>query len=172
MCRGEGRNYAEEMIKIDIPIGIQEGMQLRLSGKGNAGRRGGASGDLIVLIEEKANNIFQRDGQNVSYNLHITYKDAVFGANMEVPTIDGKAKIKIPAGTQNGKILRLKGKGLPILNSGECGDHLIHINVGTDQDVNREEKTSQENIQKSEGLKTKTETYEKWFLDRVKKIFG
>ena len=112
-CKGDGRVYGEETVTIDIPAGVQEGMQLSLSGKGNAGERGGSAGDLIVLIEEEAHPQLHRDGLNVAFDLHISIPDAVFGTQIEVPTIDGRAKIKIPPGTQSGKIFRLKGKGFP-----------------------------------------------------------
>ena len=97
-CRGEGRVYGEETVNIEIPAGVQEGMQLSMSGKGNAGERGGAPGDLIILIEEESHPELQREGLNVVYDLHISFTDAVFGVQLEVPTIDGKAKIKIPPG--------------------------------------------------------------------------
>src|SRR5947208_11822954 len=112
-CKGEGRVYGEETVNINIPAGVQEGMQLSLSGKGNAGERGGMPGDLIVLIEEEAHKELQRDGLNVAYELHISFPDAVFGTNAEVPTIDGRAKTKSTTGTEPGKIFRLKGKGFP-----------------------------------------------------------
>ncbi|MFY8165642.1 MAG: DnaJ C-terminal domain-containing protein, partial [Sediminibacterium sp.] len=110
-CKGEGRVYGDETISIDIPAGVQDGMQLSMSGKGNAGERGGAPGDLIIMIQEEPHESLHRDGINVAYDLYITIPDAVFGTSVEVPTIDGRAKIKIPAGTQSGKIFRLKGKG-------------------------------------------------------------
>ncbi|HZI01112.1 MAG TPA: molecular chaperone DnaJ, partial [Flavisolibacter sp.] len=116
-CKGEGRVYGEETVSIDIPAGVQEGMQLNISGRGNAGERGGPPGDLIILIEEEVHKELQRDGLNVVFDLHISFPDAVFGTQLEVPTIDGRAKIKIPAGTQSGKIFRLKGKGFPAVNS-------------------------------------------------------
>ena len=112
-CKGEGRVYAEETVSIEVPAGVQEGMQLNISGKGNAGERGGPAGDLIILIEEEAHKELHREGLNVIYDLHISFPDAVFGTQVEVPTIDGRAKIKIPPGTQGGKIFRLKGKGFP-----------------------------------------------------------
>ena len=96
--------YGEETVTIDIPAGVQEGMQLNISGRGNAGERGGPAGDLIILIEEEVHKELQRDGLNVAYDLHISFTDAVFGTQVEVPTIDGRAKIKIPPGTQSGKI--------------------------------------------------------------------
>ena len=133
ICKGEGRVYGEETVTIDIPAGVQEGMQLNISGKGNAGERGGMPGDLIILIEEEAHKELQREGLNVAFELHISFPDAVFGTQVEVPTIDGRAKIKIPAGTQSGKIFRLKGKGFPAVNSYEKGDQLVHVNVWTPQ---------------------------------------
>lgn len=171
-CKGEGRVYAEETVSIDIPAGVQEGMQLSLSGKGNAGERGGQPGDLIVLIEEEQHPQLQRDGLNVVYDLHISFPDAVFGTNLEVPTIDGKAKIKIPAGTQSGKIFRLKGKGFPAINSYEKGDQLIHVNLWTPQHVNNDEKLMLEKMQESANFQPKPEKNEKSFFDKVKEMFG
>ena len=141
VCKGEGRVFGEEVVSIDIPAGVQEGMQLSVSGKGNAGERGGSSGDLIILIEEETHPELHRDGLNVAFDLHISFTDAVFGIQVEVPTIDGKAKIRVPAGTQSGKIFRLKGKGFPSVNSYEKGDQLIHVNVWTPQQVSAEEKS-------------------------------
>ncbi|HLO79688.1 MAG TPA: molecular chaperone DnaJ [Chitinophagaceae bacterium] len=172
-CKGEGRVYGEETVTLDIPAGVQEGMQLNLGGKGNAGERGGSSGDLIILIEEEPNEYLQRDGLNVVYDLHISIPDAVFGTNIEVPTIDGKAKIKIPAGTQSGKIFRLKGKGFPSINNNyEKGDQLIHVNVWTPQHLNAEEKAIMEKLQSSPNFVPKPEKNEKSFFDKVKEMFG
>eukprot|EP00456_Euglypha_rotunda_P079630 TRINITY_DN76643_c0_g1_i1.p1 TRINITY_DN76643_c0_g1~~TRINITY_DN76643_c0_g1_i1.p1 ORF type:complete len:336 (-),score=48.63 TRINITY_DN76643_c0_g1_i1:10-873(-) len=137
-CKGEGRVYGEETISIDIPAGVQEGMQLSMSGKGNAGERGGAPGDLIIQIEEEPHAELHRDGLNVAYDLYISFPDATFGTSVEVPTIDGRAKIKIPAGTQSGKIFRLKGKGFPEVQGYGKGDQLIHVNVWTPQHLNAE----------------------------------
>ncbi|MEY3679218.1 MAG: hypothetical protein RI924_1359, partial [Bacteroidota bacterium] len=116
-CHGEGLSRGEETISIQIPAGVSEGMQLSMSGKGNAAPRGGVPGDLIILIEEVPHETLKRDGNNIIYDLHISFVDAAIGSSVEVPTIDGKAKIKIEAGTQGGKILRLKGKGIPEVNS-------------------------------------------------------
>ncbi|HMX81443.1 MAG TPA: molecular chaperone DnaJ, partial [Ferruginibacter sp.] len=156
-CKGDGRVYGEETVTIDIPAGVQEGMQLSLSGRGNAGERGGSAGDLIVLIEEEPHPQLHRDGLNVAYDLHISIPDAVFGTQVEVPTIDGRAKIKIPPGTQSGKIFRLKGKGFPNVNSYEKGDQLIQVNVWTPQHVSDEEKRMLEKLQASENFKPKPE---------------
>ncbi|HRP56852.1 molecular chaperone DnaJ [Agriterribacter sp.] len=171
-CRGEGRVYGEETVNIDIPAGVQEGMQLSMSGKGNAGERGGAPGDLIILIEEENHQYLQRDGLNVVFDLHVSFIDVVFGTQVEVPTIDGKAKIKIPAGTQSGKIFRLKGKGFPAINSYEKGDQLIHVNVWTPQNINAEEKAVLEKLQDSPNFKPQPVKGEKSFFERVKEMFG
>jgi len=170
-CKGEGRVYSEEQVTIDIPAGVQEGMQLSLSGKGNAGERGGGPGDLIVLIEEEAHKELQRDGLNVAFELHISFTDAVFGTQVEVPTIEGRAKIKIPPGTQSGKIFRLKGKGFPDVNGYSKGDQLIHVNVWTPQNVTSEEKEMLETLGKSPNFTPQPGKSEKSFFDRVKEVF-
>jgi molecular chaperone DnaJ len=171
-CKGEGRVYTEETITIDIPAGVQDGMQLSLSGKGNAGERGGAPGDLIVLIEEEHHPELQRDNLNVIYDMHISFTDAVFGANPEVPTIDGRAKIKIPAGTQSGKIFRLKGKGFPSINSYEKGDQLIHINIWTPQTLSSEEKELMEKLKDAKNFQPQPEKNEKSFYSKMKEMFS
>ena len=171
-CKGEGRVYGEETVTIEIPAGVQEGMQLSMNGKGNSGERGGANGDLIILIEEEAHPQLHRDGLNVAFDLHISFPEAVFGTNIEVPTIDGKAKIKIPPGTQSGKIFRLKGKGFPAVNSYEKGDQLIHVNIWTPQHISGEEKTMLEKMQASENFVPKPEKGDKSFFDKVREMFA
>ena len=170
-CKGEGRVYGEETVTIEIPAGVQEGMQLSMNGKGNAGERGGANGDLIILIEEEAHAELHRDGLNVAFDLHLSFPEAVFGTNVEVPTIDGKAKIKIPPGTQSGKIFRLKGKGFPSVNSYEKGDQLIHVNIWTPQHVDAEEKSMLEKMQESMNFQPKPEKGDKSFFDKVREMF-
>jgi molecular chaperone DnaJ len=172
VCKGEGRVYGEETVTIDIPAGVQEGMQLSVGGRGNAGERGGAAGDLIILIEEEQHPELHRDGLNVAYELHISFADAVFGMQAEVPTIDGKAKIKIPAGTQSGKISRLKGKGFPGVNSYEKGDQLIHVNVWTPQHVTPEEKSILEKLSDSPNFQPKPDKNERNFFDKVREMFS
>ena len=171
-CKGDGRVYGEETVSIDIPAGVQEGMQLNVNGKGNAGERGGHNGDLIILIEEEPNKELQRDGLNVAYDLYISFPEAVSGIQVEVPTIDGRAKIKIPAGTQSGKIFRLKGKGFPAVNSYEKGDQLIHVNVWTPQHVTPEEKAALEKMALSQNFKPQPDKSEKGFFDKIREMFS
>jgi len=171
-CKGEGRMYGEEMVSIDIPAGVGEGMQLSMSGKGNAGERGGAPGDLLILIEEEPHPELHRDGLNIAFDLHISFPDAVFGTQVEVPTIDGKAKIKIPPGTQSGKIFRLKGKGFPSVNSYDKGDQLIHVNVWTPQNLTAEEKAVLEKLQSADNFQPNPEKSEKGFFEKVRDIFS
>ncbi|MET0242638.1 MAG: molecular chaperone DnaJ [Flavitalea sp.] len=171
-CKGEGRVYGEETVSIDIPAGVQEGMQLSVSGRGNAGERGGPPGDLIVLIEEEQHKELHRDGLNVAFELYITFPDAVFGTSIEVPTIDGRAKIKIPPGTQSGKVFRLKGKGFPAINSYEKGDQLIYVNIWTPQQVSGEEKSMLDKMNASDNFKPSPDKSEKSFFDRVREMFS
>lgn len=172
-CKGEGRVYNEETITIDVPAGVQAGMQLSVAGRGNAGERGGMAGDLLVVIEEEAHKDLQREGLNVAYDLYISFTDAVFGTSVEVPTIDGRAKIKIPAGTQSGKIFRLKGKGFPNVHSQyEKGDQLIQVNVWTPQQLEDDEKSLLEKLAKSGNLQPNPEKTEKGFFDKLKDLFN
>ena len=172
VCKGEGRVYGEETVTLDIPAGVQEGMQLSMSGKGNMGERGGGPGDLIILIEEEQHPFLQREGLNVAFDLHISFPDVVFGTQIEVPTIDGRAKIKIPAGTQSGKIFRLKGKGFPSVNSYEKGDQLIQVNVWTPQNVSEAEKIALENLQDSENFKPQPDKNGKTFWEKIRETFS
>ncbi len=171
-CKGEGRVYGEETVSIDIPAGVQEGMQMNVSGKGNAGERGGMAGDLIILIEEEPHKELHREGLNVAYELHLSFTDAVFGTQVEVPTIDGRAKIKIPAGTQGGKIFRLKGKGFPAVNAYNKGDQLIQVSIWTPQNLNAEEKAMLEKLKESPNFKPHPDKNEKNFFDKIKEMFS
>lgn len=148
-CNGEGVEVAEEVITINIPAGVQEGMQLSMSGKGNAARRGGVNGDLLVLVEEEEHPELIRDDNDLIYNLLLSLPTAILGGSVEIPTIEGKAKIKIETGTQSGKILRLKGKGLPSVNSYGTGDLLVNIAVYIPESISKEEKKIFENLEKS-----------------------
>ncbi|HZI01961.1 MAG TPA: DnaJ C-terminal domain-containing protein, partial [Flavisolibacter sp.] len=171
-CKGEGRVYGEETVTIDIPPGVQEGMQLNIGGKGNAGERGGMPGDLVILIEEEQHKELVREGLNVAYELHISFPDAAFGASVEVPTIDGRAKIKIPPGTQSGKVFRLKGKGFPAVNSYEKGDQLVQVNVWTPQNLSSEEKTIMEKLSHSPNFQPNPEKGQKSFFDKMREMFS
>ena len=173
-CKGEGRVYGEETLSLDIPAGVQDGMQLSMSGKGNAGERGGPAGDLLILIEEEKHEELIRRDLDVIYLLHVSFPDAVLGTNVEVPTIDGKAKIKIPAGTQSGKIFRLKGKGFPAFQSYEKGDELVEVNVWSPTNLSHEEKDMLEKLKNSPNFKPGAEAREdreKSFFDKIKDAF-
>jgi molecular chaperone DnaJ len=154
-CHGEGRVTEEEVIPVKIPAGVGEGMQLSMSGKGNVPQRGGMPGDLLIVIEEEPDEILKRDGNNVVYDLHINFADAALGTNVEVPTIEGKVKIKIDPGTQSGKILRLKGKGIKDINGYNRGDQLVHINIWTPKTLTREETTLLERLRDSPNFAPK-----------------
>jgi len=170
-CHGEGVTRGEETISINIPAGVSEGMQLSMSGKGNAAPRGGVPGDLIILIEEIPHESLKREGINIIYDLHVSFVDATLGASVEVPTIDGKASIKLEPGTQGGKILRLKGKGIPEVNSYHKGDQLIQVNIWTPKTINNEERELLEKFRASENFKPNPSKNEKSFFDRMKEYF-
>ena len=152
-CNGEGVLMSEEVISINIPAGVGEGMQLSLNGKGNAARRGGVNGDLIVLIEEEEHPELVRDGNDLLYNVFIGYPEAVLGETVEIPTIEGKVKVKIEAGTQPGKILRLRGKGLHDVNGYGKGDLLAKVNVWIPKNLSKDEKKLVEKMKEAEGFK-------------------
>jgi molecular chaperone DnaJ len=169
VCHGDGVVRGEETISINIPAGVSEGMQLSMSGKGNAAPRGGLPGDLIIL--EIPHETLKRDGNNVIYDLHISFVDAAIGTSVEVPTIDGKVKIKIDPGTQGGRILRLKSKGVPEVNSYHRGDQLVHINIWTPKALSREERDLLEKLQDSPNFKPSPGKNDKSFFERMKEYF-
>jgi len=171
-CAGNGIVKGEEVISIKIPAGVEEGMQMNLGGKGNAAARGGITGDLIVFIEEIENTELVRDGKNLQYEHYLSIPQAILGCSVEIPTINGKAKIKIPAGTQAGKVLRLKGKGLPGVHDSRHGDLLIYINVWTPQNITKEEKQIFEKLDKSTSFIPKPDKKEKKFYNRMKDFFS
>ena len=170
-CNGDGIRRGEEVITINIPAGVAEGMQLSMSGKGNAGPRSGVPGDLIIAIEEAEHAHFKREGNNIYFEQHINFADAAMGTSLEIPTLDGKAKVKIDAGTQPGKILRLKGKGIPDVNGYGKGDLLVSINVWTPQHLSPEEKKTLEKLRESENFKPHPDKRDKGFFDRMKEMF-
>ena len=170
-CHGEGRLMEEEVIPVQIPEGVGEGIQLSMSGKGNVPKRGGVPGDLLIVIEEAEDEDLKRDGSNIVYDLHLSFMDAVLGTDVEVPTVDGKVKIKIEPGTQSGKILRLRGKGIKDINGYGKGDQLIHVNVWTPQKVSSDEKEVLEELRKSPNFKPQPGKGDKGFFERMKEYF-
>jgi molecular chaperone DnaJ len=171
-CHGSGLQQGEEVITINIPAGVAEGMQLNVSGKGNAAERGGVPGDLLIVIEETEHPDLQRDGDNLYYDLYINFADAALGTSVEIPTLDGKAKVKIESGTQSGKVLRLKGKGLPQLNSYSKGDLLVNINVWTPQTLSSDEKKLLEKLRDSDNFRPQPGKNDKSFFERMKEYFN
>ncbi|MFB9864443.1 molecular chaperone DnaJ [Rufibacter immobilis] len=170
-CHGEGRQLREEVISINVPAGVADGMQLSMSGKGNVPERGGIPGDLLIQIEEEHHPTLRRDGNNVMYEQYVSFVDATLGASVEVPTIEGKVKIKIDPGTQSGKILRLRGKGIPDINGYGRGDQLIHINVWTPKNVNADERQILERLRESQNFVPNPGKNEKGFFEKMKEYF-
>jgi molecular chaperone DnaJ len=170
-CHGDGIVREEEVISINIPAGVAEGMQLSMQGKGNAAPRGGINGDLLIVIEEEEHAHLKREGNHLIYYLNIGFPDAALGTNVEIPTIDAKAKIKIEPGTQSGKVLRLKGKGLPDVNSYGRGDLLVEISIYTPTHLSNEEKKTLEELKESKNFEPNPSKKEKGFFDRMKEYF-
>jgi molecular chaperone DnaJ len=170
-CYGEGIVQKEEIIKINIPAGVGKGMQMTLSGKGNAARRGGVNGDLLVVIDEEDNPELIREGNDLIYNLYVSIPDAILGNQVEVPTVDSKVKIKIEPGTQPGKILRLRGKGLPEVNGYGRGDLLVNVNVWIPKNVSKDEMKLIERFRDSESFRPKPDKNDKSFFERMRGYF-
>jgi molecular chaperone DnaJ len=170
-CHGDGIVRGEDIITLNIPAGVSDGMQLSVSGKGNAGPRGGVPGDLILQVEEAEHEHLERDGNNLVFNLFINFADAALGTSVDIPTLDGKAKIKIDAGTQAGKLLRLKGKGLPSVEHYGKGDLLVNINVWTPQHLSAEEKKTLEKLRDSTNFIPHPNKKDKGFFSRMKEYF-
>jgi len=168
----QGLKRKEDVIEIEIPAGVEEGMQLSVNGKGNAGPFNGIPGDLLVVIEEVEHESLRRDGQNVHHEAFISFIDAALGASIEVPTIKSRAKIKIEPGTQSGKMLRLKGKGLPSVQAYGIGDQFVHINVWTPKNLSKEEQAALEKLRDSENFIPNPDGKEKGFFQRVKDMFS
>lgn len=169
-CAGEGIVRDEEVIKINIPAGVSEGMQLSMSGNGNAARRGGVNGDLLIQIEEEEHADLIREGNNLIYNLLLSIPEAILGTTAEIPTVEGKVKVKVDAGTQPGKVLRLRGKGLPEINSYRRGDLMVNINVYIPETINKEERKMLETVQNSESFRP-SEATSKNFFKKVRNFF-
>ena len=162
-CAGEGIVYGEEVVSVKIPAGVADGMQLSMSGKGNAGKHNGIPGDLLILIEEEPDKELIRDGNDVAYNLLLDFPTAALGGTVEVPTIDSKVKVKIEAGTQPGKILRLRGKGLPDINGYGTGDLLVNVSIYVPEALSKDEKKALETMKESDNFKPSTTVKEKIF---------
>ncbi len=174
-CRGEGRLQGETTIKVNIPAGVAEGNYIPLQGQGNAGQRGGPAGDLIVIIEEEPHKVFTRNGDDVILDLLISFPEAVFGTDIEVPTLYGRSKLKIEDGTQSGKVLRMKDKGFPKLRGYGHGDQLVRVNIWVPTKVNSKEKellkqlTTLENLKPKEG--DRSANSDRSFFERMKDAF-
>lgn len=162
----------EDTISVKIPAGVADGMQLSMSGKGNDAPGGGVAGDLLILIEEIEDAQLKRDGNNVVYDLHISFIDAALGTSVEVPSIGGKVRLKIDPGTQSGKILRLRGKGVKDINGYGHGDQLIYVNVWTPKKLTAEEKAKLESLRSSTNFAPHPDSDEKGFFERMKEYFG
>ena len=171
-CHGEGIVKKEEIIEVKIPPGVQEGMQLSVSQKGNAARRGGVNGDLIVVIEEIADPNLVRDDNNLIYELNLSFIDAALGTPVEIPTTSGKVKIKIDPGTQPGKILRLRGKGVPDVNGYGKGDLLVYVDVWIPKNLNRDEKKLLQSLRNAENFKPQINKKEKNIFNRMRDLFN
>ncbi len=162
-CSGEGIVYGEEVVTVRIPAGVAEGMQLTMNGKGNAGKRNGVAGDLLIYIEEEADKELIRDENDLIYNLLLSIPTATLGGAVEIPTLDGKVKVKIEPGTQPGKVLRLRGKGLPQVNGYGSGDLLVNVSVYIPEALTKDEKKTLEALAQSENFKPNTSVKEKIF---------
>jgi len=170
-CHGEGVIRDNEVIKISIPAGVGKGMQMTVSGKGNAARRGGVNGDLIVIIDEEKHPDLIRDGNDLLYSLYLSIAEAALGTQIEIPTIEGKVKIKIDPGTQPGKILRLRGKGVPDVNGYGKGDLLVTLSVWIPKTLTNEEKRALTKLNESENFTPKPSSSDKNFFEKMRGFF-
>jgi molecular chaperone DnaJ len=170
-CYGEGIVQGDDVITVKIPAGVAEGMQLSLEGKGNAARRGGMPGDLLILVAEEEHPELTRDENDLIYNLYLSFPDISLGVTTEIPTIDGKVKVKVESGTQPEKILRLRGKGLPDVNGYGKGDLLVKIHAWVPQKLSAEERKTLEKLQQSPNFMSPQEQGDKGFFDKVKDMF-
>jgi molecular chaperone DnaJ len=168
----QGLIAKEETISVKIPPGVVDSMQLKVTGKGNDAPGNGISGDLLVAIEEEDHDILQREGDNLHYDLYVSVPDAVLGTSKEIDTVTGKVRIKIEAGMQSGKILRLRGKGIPNINGYGRGDLLVHVNVWTPKTLNKTQKEFFESMREDEHFHPKPERSDKSFFEKVKDMFS
>lgn len=168
----QGLKSTEETVSIKIPAGVVEGMQLKVSGKGNEAPGNGIAGDLLVAIEEKEHANLQREGDNLHYDLYVSFSEAALGASKEIETVSGKVRIKIEPGVQSGKILRLRNKGVPSINGYGKGDLLVHVNVWTPKTLDKEQKDFFERMQNDENFIPNPEREDKSFFEKVKDMFS
>lgn len=168
----QGLTVAEETVSIKIPAGVVDGMQLKVSGKGNEAPGGGIAGDLLVAIEEAPHESLQREGDNLHYDLYISFSEAALGTSKEIDTVTGKVRIKIEAGAQSGKILRLRNKGIPSINGYGTGDLLVHVNVWTPKTLTKEQREFFEKMKDDEHFEPKPEKQDKSFFEKVKDMFS
>ncbi len=168
----QGLKVKEETVTIKIPAGVEDGMQLKVTGKGNEAPGNGVPGDLLVAIEEKTHETLQREGDNLHYDLYISYSEAVLGASREIDTVSGKVRIKIDEGVQSGKILRLRGKGISNINGYGKGDLLVHVNVWTPKTLNKEQREFFEKMSTDENFQPNPEKSDKSFFEKVKDMFS
>ncbi len=168
----QGLVLQEETVSVKIPPGVVDGMQLKVSGKGNEAPGNGMSGDLLVAIQEEEHSTLKREGDNLHYDLYVSLPDAVLGTSQEIDTVTGKVRIKIEPGVQSGKILRLRGKGIPSINGYGKGDLLVHINVWTPKTLSKEQKEFFENNRSDDHFQPKPESSDKSFFEKVKDMFS
>lgn len=171
-CHGDGIVKAEDIITINIPAGVSDGMQLSMRGQGNAAPHGGVPGDLIIQVEEIPNDTFERQDNNLFYNAFITFSEAAMGGAIEIPTLNGKVRVKIEQGTPSGKVIRLKGKGLPDLNGYSRGDMLVSINVWVPKSLTKEEKSMLDELGKHPNFQPNPSKQERGFFDKMKDLFN
>ncbi|WP_190809394.1 molecular chaperone DnaJ [Flagellimonas sp. S3867] len=168
----QGLVVEEETVSIKIPSGVEEGMQLKVSGKGNEAPGNGVPGDLLVAIETLEHDTLKREGDNLHYDLYISFSEAVLGSSKEIDTVGGKVRIKLEPGIQSGKILRLRGKGISSINGYGSGDLLVHVNVWTPKELSREQKDFFERMQSDDNFEPKPEKSDKSFFEKVKDMFS
>lgn len=170
-CQGEGRNLAEEVLNIQIPPGVSEGMQLSMTEKGNAPIRGGIPGNLLIIVEEKVDSVLKREGNHLHYPLYISFAEAALGSEVEVPCVNGTVKMKIPAGIQSGEVLRLRGKGIQDIHGYGQGDQLVHVHVWTPQQLTKQERQQLESLKDAPNFTPKPSKKERGIFDRVRAYF-
>ncbi len=169
-CHGTGRTKSAHSVKVTVPAGVEDGQQMRLSGQGEAGTNGGPYGDLYVVFRVEESDIFDRDGAEIFYELPISFIQAALGDEVEVPTVHGKVKLKIPAGTQTGTTFRLRGKGAPRLRGSSYGDQQVTVNLITPRNLSETQKKTLRDFAKAGG--DKVEEQDEGFFDKMKDAFG